>query len=199
MTLELPADRGLVSTPLVLNGALYFIGSMNIVRAVDASSGRLLWQYDPEVYAAAGRMRAGYNRGIGFWKGKVLIGNDGTENGPSQGYVTAYGAETGKQAWRRFDRFCVFGGSRSVYVQRSPAAAQGRTGAVRCNALFGGPSSWKDHSRPGRRQPCPPVSGTVVSGCRHGRTVTNKAALDAPTRAVTATRTLDPADWPAAR
>ena len=35
-----------------------------------------------------------------IFKGKVLIGNGGTENGPSRGYVTAYDAETGKQAWR---------------------------------------------------------------------------------------------------
>jgi quinohemoprotein ethanol dehydrogenase len=145
--LELPADRGLVSTPLVVNGVLFFVGSMNVVRAVDASTGKLLWEYDPDVRAHAGRLRAGWdhNRGIGFWKGKVyaatwdgrlvaidaltgkevwqvltvdptkplyitgapkifkgkvLIGNGGTENGPSRGYVTAYDAETGKQAWR---------------------------------------------------------------------------------------------------
>ena len=147
--LELPNDRSLVSTPLVVDGALYFIGSMNIVRAVDARSGKLIWQYDPRVGAQAGRLRVGWdhNRGIGFWrgkvyaatwdgrlvaidartgkevwqamtidpakpmyitgapkifKGKVLIGNGGTENGPSRGYVTAYDAETGRQAWRFF-------------------------------------------------------------------------------------------------
>ena len=147
--LELPNDRGLVSTPLVVDGVLYFIGSMNIVRAVDARSGRLIWQYDPRVGAQAGRLRVGWdhNRGIGFWrgkvyaatwdgrlvaidartgkevwqamtidpakpmyitgapkifKGKILIGNGGTENGPSRGYVTAYDAETGRQAWRFF-------------------------------------------------------------------------------------------------
>jgi quinohemoprotein ethanol dehydrogenase len=145
--LDLPNDRGLVSTPLVVNGVLYFIGSMNIVRAVDARSGKLLWTYDPDVRSRAGRLRVGWdhNRGIGFWKdkvyaatwdgrlvsidartgkevwqvmtgdpekplyitgapkifkGKVLVGNGGTEHGPSRGYVTAYDAETGKQAWR---------------------------------------------------------------------------------------------------
>ena len=34
------------------------------------------------------------------FKGKVLVGNGGTEHGPSRGYVTAYDAETGEQAWR---------------------------------------------------------------------------------------------------
>jgi quinohemoprotein ethanol dehydrogenase len=41
---ELPNDRGLVSTPLVVDGVLYFIGSMNVVRAVDARSGKRRWQ-----------------------------------------------------------------------------------------------------------------------------------------------------------
>ncbi|SVB18814.1 uncharacterized protein METZ01_LOCUS171668, partial [marine metagenome] len=53
--LELPNDRGLVSTPLVVDGVMYFIGSMNIVRAVDATSGRLLWEYDPLVREYADR------------------------------------------------------------------------------------------------------------------------------------------------
>ncbi|HSH76046.1 MAG TPA: PQQ-binding-like beta-propeller repeat protein, partial [Longimicrobiales bacterium] len=34
------------------------------------------------------------------FKGKVLVGNGGTENGPNRGYVTASDAETGEQVWR---------------------------------------------------------------------------------------------------
>jgi quinohemoprotein ethanol dehydrogenase len=146
--MDLPNDRGLVSTPLVVDGILYFIGSMNRVRAVDAQSGELIWEFDPEVAKNTGNdMRVGWehNRGIGIWKdkvyvatwdgrliavtrdtgdmvwsvrtfpaeaplyitgapkifkGKVLIGNGGTEAGPTRGYVTAYDAETGEQAWR---------------------------------------------------------------------------------------------------
>jgi quinohemoprotein ethanol dehydrogenase len=144
---ELYTDRGLVSTPLVVDGVMYFVGSMNIVRAVDATSGDLLWEYDPLVREHARRLQAGWdhNRGIAFYKGrvyagtwdgrlkaidaetgqevwsvmtvdpespeyitgapkvfkdKVLIGNGGTENGPTRGYVTAYDAATGAQAWR---------------------------------------------------------------------------------------------------
>lgn len=146
--LDLPDDRGLVSTPLVVDGVLYFIGRMNRVRAVDATTGDEIWAFDPEVATNAGHeLRAGWehNRGIGIWKdrvfvatwdgrlialdrsdgneiwsvrtfdaglplyitgapkifkGKVLIGNGGTESGPSRGYVTAYDAETGEQMWR---------------------------------------------------------------------------------------------------
>ncbi|RIW14111.1 PQQ-dependent dehydrogenase, methanol/ethanol family [Algoriphagus lacus] len=146
--IDLPNDRGLVSTPLVIDGVLYFCGTMNIVKAVDATSGKLIWEYDPEVAKhVAGKRQIGWvhNRGISFYKGKIyaatwdgrlialdaktgkeiwsaqtfapteslyitgapkafkdkiLIGNGGTEYGPSRGYVTAYDAETGKQAWR---------------------------------------------------------------------------------------------------
>jgi len=146
--IDLPKDRGLVSTPLVIDGVLYFCGTMNIVRAVDATSGKWIWEYDPEVVKhIAGKRQIGWvhNRGISFYKGKIfaatwdgrlialdaktgkeiwsaltfapteslyitgapkafkdkiLIGNGGTEYGPSRGYVTAYDAETGKQAWR---------------------------------------------------------------------------------------------------
>jgi glucose dehydrogenase len=148
--MDLPNDRGLVSTPLVVDGVLYFVGSMNRVRAVNAATGELIWGYDPRVVENAGNdLRAGWehNRGIGIWKdkvyiatwdgrlnaidratgeeiwsvrtfdkslplyitgapkifkGKVLIGNGGTENGPARGYVTAYDAETGEQVWRFF-------------------------------------------------------------------------------------------------
>ena len=34
------------------------------------------------------------------FKGKVLIGNGGTENGPTRGWVTAYDADTGEEAWK---------------------------------------------------------------------------------------------------
>lgn len=40
--IDLPDDKGLVSTPLVIDGVLYFTGTMNRIRAVDATNGTLL-------------------------------------------------------------------------------------------------------------------------------------------------------------
>ncbi len=146
--LDLPNDVALVSTPLVVDGILYFTGTMNRIRAVDATNGNMLWQFDPEVAKHIGKDRKpGWtqSRGITYYKGKiftatwegrlialdaktgkqiwsvltidpdkkmgitgapkafagkVLIGNGGSEAAPNRGYVTAYDAESGKQAWR---------------------------------------------------------------------------------------------------
>jgi len=146
--LDLPKDVGLVSTPLVVDGTLYFTGTMNVIRAVNAATGKLLWEYDPKVAEAIrGTQRTGWkhNRGISFYEGKlfaatwdgrlfaldaqsgkelwmvrtfdidralyitgapkafnglVLIGNGGTESGPTRGWVTAYHADTGEEAWK---------------------------------------------------------------------------------------------------
>jgi hypothetical protein len=73
--LDLPNDVGLVSTPLVVDGILYFVGTMNVVRAVEATSGKLIWEYDPEVGKHVGKRRKVgwvHNRGLSFYQGKVL-------------------------------------------------------------------------------------------------------------------------------
>ena len=48
--MDLPNARGLVSTPLVVDGVMYFVESMNRIRAVDASSGEELWMWDPKIH-----------------------------------------------------------------------------------------------------------------------------------------------------
>lgn len=146
--IDLPNDVGLVSTPLVVDGVMYFTGTMNIIRAVNAVNGNLIWEYNPKVgEEVRGKRKIGWvhNRGISFYegkiftatwdgrliaidansgselwsvrtydmerslyitgapkafKGKVLIGNGGTENGPTRGWVTAYDADTGEEAWK---------------------------------------------------------------------------------------------------
>ncbi len=146
--LDLPHDRSLVATPLVVDGIIYFTGSFSVTRAVDARSGKVLWEYDPKSVEHAGdrlRIMWDQNKGPAVWgdkliistidgrlvglnrhtgeqvwetmtvdprrayyitgapkvfRGKVLIGNGGTEQEAARGYVTAYDADTGEQAWR---------------------------------------------------------------------------------------------------
>ena len=72
---DLPNDVALVSTPLVVDGVLYFTGTMNIIRAVDAVSGELLWTFDPDIAGHVGTdRRVGWvhNRGITFFEGRIF-------------------------------------------------------------------------------------------------------------------------------
>ncbi len=77
------------------NGRIY-VGTLDgRLAALDAATGRLLWQIktipDDRPYTITGAPRV--------FNGKVVIGNGGAEYGV-RGYVTAYDAETGEQAWR---------------------------------------------------------------------------------------------------
>jgi PQQ-dependent dehydrogenase (methanol/ethanol family) len=66
--------------------------------ALDAASGRVLWEKDTLIDHARSYTITGAPR---VFKGKVLIGNGGAEYGV-RGYITAYDANTGDQKWRWF-------------------------------------------------------------------------------------------------
>ena len=99
--LDLPRDVGLVSTPLVVDGILYFTGTMNVIRAVDAATGELLWEYDPQVAKEIeGKRKIGWkhNRGISFYEGKIFAAT-------WDGRLFALDAKSGGEIWtvRTFD------------------------------------------------------------------------------------------------
>jgi len=66
--------------------------------ALDAASGKLLWQQDTVIDHSRSYTITGAPRVV---KGKVLIGNGGAEYGV-RGYLSAYDAASGKLAWRWF-------------------------------------------------------------------------------------------------
>jgi len=53
-SLDLPTDRSLIATPLVVDGVMYFNGSFNVVHAVDVRTHQKLWTYDPKSIEHAG-------------------------------------------------------------------------------------------------------------------------------------------------
>jgi quinohemoprotein ethanol dehydrogenase len=66
--------------------------------AIDAVTGKKVWEKDTIIDHSHSYTITGAPRVV---KGKVLIGNGGAEYG-ARGYITAYDAETGAQAWRWF-------------------------------------------------------------------------------------------------
>lgn len=95
--MDLPAMKALVSTPLVIDGVMYFSGSNSIVLAVDGKTGKQLWRYDPQVLKRLTNNKAmrhnwGTNRGLAFWQGRVYVAT-------FDGRLIALAAATGKEVW----------------------------------------------------------------------------------------------------
>ena len=82
------------STPLVIDGVLYFSTPSNRVIALDAESGKEIWKFDPQA-GQAGPRRFFQHRGVSYWQDK-----DGDDRrilfGTFEGRLIALHATTGK-------------------------------------------------------------------------------------------------------
>jgi quinohemoprotein ethanol dehydrogenase len=86
--------RGQEATPIVVDGVMYTSGTWGYVYAVDASTGRELWRYDPKPDYFVGRHPCCdlVNRGVAVWKGKVYVA-------AVDGRLHAVNAATGRKIW----------------------------------------------------------------------------------------------------
>jgi quinohemoprotein ethanol dehydrogenase len=93
-SVDIPGLSLAVSTPLEVDGVVYFAVGYSVVRALDAATGRLLWTYDPHVAAVAGeKLRAAWGiRGLGFWRDRVIVGTH-------DGRLIAIESKTGRLIW----------------------------------------------------------------------------------------------------
>ncbi len=92
---DLDTARGQEATPIAVDGVLYSTSAWSKAQAVDAKTGRLLWQYDPEV-PGIWNIRACcgvQNRGAAVWKGRVYFG-------ALDGRLIALDAATGELEWQ---------------------------------------------------------------------------------------------------
>src|SRR3954471_12085513 len=75
-SLNLGTKRGIEATPLVVNGIMYLAGPWSLVYAIDVTSGKLVWKYDPKVPGSYGEKACCdvVNRGVALYKGLVYVG-----------------------------------------------------------------------------------------------------------------------------
>lgn len=80
--------------PIEVRGVLYFANRHNIIHAVDAVEGRVLWVFDSHAAERAGRrLRQSYGtRGIAWWNGKIYTGT-------TDGRLIAIDGQTGREVW----------------------------------------------------------------------------------------------------
>ncbi|HZP33298.1 MAG TPA: PQQ-dependent dehydrogenase, methanol/ethanol family [Candidatus Acidoferrales bacterium] len=91
---DLATLRGLEATPLVQDGVMYTSSAWSLVYAFDASTGKLLWQYDPHVAKDHAKFVCCdvVNRGVALYRGRVYVGT-------LDGRLIALDARTGMPVW----------------------------------------------------------------------------------------------------
>jgi quinohemoprotein ethanol dehydrogenase len=141
-----------VTEPIAVDGVLYFAAGLSVVHAVDAATGRELWQYDPKVGEVGGlNMRVGWGvRGVAWWDGKVFTGTQ-------DGRLIALDAKTGTLVWSAQ----TIQPDQPAYISGAPRAFGGlvligsgsTTGAIRgyvaAYDAATGKQVWRFHTVPG--------------------------------------------------
>ncbi|MDG2002366.1 MAG: PQQ-dependent dehydrogenase, methanol/ethanol family, partial [Novosphingobium sp.] len=150
-SMDLPPESS-VTEPLAIDGVLYFASGLSKVHAVDATTGELLWRYDPEVGKVGGlNTRTGWGvRGIAWWNGKIYTGTQ-------DGRLIAIDAMTGKPVWtaqtiRPEDPAHVNGAPRAfngVIIIGFGGTTGAMRGYVTAYEAESGKQLWRFHTVPG--------------------------------------------------
>ncbi|MCZ6772755.1 MAG: PQQ-dependent dehydrogenase, methanol/ethanol family [Proteobacteria bacterium] len=117
-SVELPGETHLVSTPLVIDGVIYFAGSYSKVWAIDARTQTVLWSHDPETIEHAGaklRVLWGTSRGLAYWNDKIYAAT-------GDGRLIALDAATGKVLWSQM----TVESDSAFYITGAPRAFKGK-------------------------------------------------------------------------
>ena len=149
---DLDTNRGQEATPIVVDGVLYSTSAWSKVQAVDAKTGQMLWQYDPEVpgiwdvRACCGVQ----NRGPAVWQGRVV-------SATLDGRLLALNAETGELIWEinttdQEQRYTITGAPRIIgdkIIIGNGGAEFGGRGYVTAYDLESGEQVWRFYTVPG--------------------------------------------------
>jgi len=87
--------RGMQATPIVVDGVMYTSGVQGRAYALEPATGRLLWQFEPQVDGKVNRSACcdQVNRGVAVWQGKVYVA-------AFDGQLYALDARDGKPLWQ---------------------------------------------------------------------------------------------------
>ena len=144
--------RGQESTPLVVDGVMYFSTAWSKVLAVNAATGKQLWSYDPKVPKQwdINACCDVVNRGVAVWRGKVFVGT-------LDGRLVELDAATGKPVWETLTidpgfRYTITGAPRVVkgkVLIGNGGAEMGVRGYVSAYDVDTGKLAWRFYTVPG--------------------------------------------------
>lgn len=149
---DLDTDRGQEATPIIVDGVMYSTSAWSKLQAVDAQTGVLKWQYDPEV-SGIWNVRACcgvQNRGAAVWKGRVYFAT-------LDGRLIALDAATGDLVWEvlttdQAQSYTITGAPRIAdgnIIIGNGGAEYGVRGYVTAYNLDTGEQAWRFYTVPG--------------------------------------------------
>ncbi len=149
---DIPTKRGVEATPIIVDGRMFVTGSWSILYALDAATGRELWQFDPKVDKAWARYGCCdvVNRGVAVWGDSVFLGT-------FDGYLVAIDAASGEERWRtdtigRKPPYTITGAPRVIdglVIIGNGGAEFGVRGYVSAYSAETGALVWRFHTVPG--------------------------------------------------
>lgn len=149
---DLGVSRGIESTPLVVDGIIYVTATWNKIFALDARTGALKWQFDPQVDRSKGADLCcdAVNRGVAYADGKIVIGT-------IDGRLIALDAKTGVKAWDvitidQSKPYTITGAPRIVndkVIIGNGGAEYGVRGYVSAYDISNGSMLWRFYTVPG--------------------------------------------------
>lgn len=152
---DMDTARGQEATPLVIDGKLYLTTAWSKVKAFDAASGALLWEYDPKVpgETAVKACCDVVNRGLAAYGNKLFLGT-------LDGRLVALDRETGKPEWevRTTDpakSYTITGAPRVIdgmVIIGNGGAEFGVRGYVAAYSAENGKELWRFYTVPDGRQ-----------------------------------------------
>jgi quinohemoprotein ethanol dehydrogenase len=188
---NLDTKRGQEAIPLVVDGVMYFTSAWSKVFALNASTGQLLWSYDPKVPGdwAVNACCDVVNRGLAAWNGKIFVGS-------LDGRLIALDAKTGRLVWETLTidpdfRYTITGAPRVAkgkVVIGNGGGEFGVRGYVSAYDSESGKLVWRFYTVPG--DPSKPAENPILAKAARtwsgdwwklggGGTVWNAVAYDA--------------------
>jgi len=165
---NLDTHRGQESTPLVIDGVMYFTTAWSKVVALNAASGAPLWTFDPKVNPewAVNACCDVVNRGVAAWNGKLFLG-------ALDGRLIALDAATGKPVWDTLTidpkfRYTITGAPRVVkgkVIIGNGGAEMGVRGYVSAYDAETGKMIWRFYTVPG--DPSKPFESPILEKAAH--------------------------------
>jgi quinohemoprotein ethanol dehydrogenase len=149
---DIDTERGMEGTPLEIGGVLYNVQPWNIVTAYDATNGKVLWKFDPQVPTKYGRLACCdiVSRGLAAYQGKIYVAT-------LDGRLIALDAKSGKPVWSvltvdNSKNYTITGAPR-VYAGKvligNGGAEMGVRGYVTAYDAETGKQDWRFYTVPG--------------------------------------------------